>query len=283
MRIGRADTRSTLSTRRRTGLRWCTWSPSLTTTTHVIQRWLDGQRTRVGRHNLLLMTELHNARATILADLRNVVRQHYVDPKLAAQRLATLGAPATAQILQEHVPTNKRARSGDFGEILATEVAEQQLKYRVPIRRLRWKDGRNTALRGDDLIGVSSAKNLLKILKGESKSRDKLSTADLQDAGTTLDRDRGRPTRHSVLFVAERLRETGDDDDALATALETAALGGFRGVPIHHMLFTVCGASPKQLLTRHLVDVATRRRIRHAVGVHLNGHGDFIEKLFGGL
>jgi len=228
-----------------------------------------------------MLTERDGSRASILDDLRELVRGHYVDPKLTAKRIASLGAPKTAALLREHVPTRKKARSGDLGEVLATELAEQQLQYDVPIRRLQWKDGREMALRGDDIIGVARNKDKLLLLKGESKSRATLSTAVLDEAGGALDSDRGRPTRHSVLFVAERLRELGEDD--LAEQLEEAVLASFSGVSVAHMLFVLTGGPPKNLLETHLKGAAKKKRLRHAVGVRIKDHANFIELLFGEL
>jgi hypothetical protein len=62
--------------------------------------------------------------------------------------------------------------SGELGEILATELVEEMMDYEVPVRRLRYKDGREMALRGDDFIGIRvNAAGNLHLLKGESKSR----------------------------------------------------------------------------------------------------------------
>jgi len=211
-----------------------------------------------------------------------MVRGHYVDPEHTAKRVASLGAPKTAALLRAYVPTGKKARSGDLGEVLATEIAEQLLEYNVPIRRLRWKDGREMALRGDDIIGVARGENdELLLLKGEAKSRATLSTAVLDEAGVALDSARGRPTRHSVLYVAGRLRDFGRDD--LAEELEEAALASFRGTPVAHMLFVLTGGPPKDLLKTHLVRSARKKRVRHAVGVRIMDHADFISLLFGGL
>lgn len=249
---------------------------------HPLCRWLDSSKSAVGRHSLRVLTEHGGSRSTVLDDLRELVRGHYVDPKHTAKRMASLGAPKTAVLLREHVPTSKKARSGDLGETLATELAEQELQYDVPIRRLRWKDGREMALRGDDIIGVArDSKGKLLLLKGESKSRATLSTAVLDEAGGALDSDRGRPTRHSVLFVAERLRELGEDD--LAEELEEAVLASFGGTPVAHMLFVLTGGSPTNLLETHLKGAAKKKRIRHAVGVRITDHAKFIELLFGGL
>jgi hypothetical protein len=218
------------------------------------------------------MTELPGVRAGVLDEVRDIVRLHFVSPEIAAKRLAALGAPKTAQLLREHLPTTKTARSGDLGEILATEIAEQTLKFNVPIRRLRWKDGREMALRGDDIVGIRlAAKGKLEFLKGESKSRVALSSGVVDEAGAALDRDGGRPTRHSVLFVAERLRELGDD--ALAARLENAVLASFSGSRVEHLLLAVTGGNPKSFLNDHLTAASHKKRTRHAVGVRIVDHG----------
>lgn len=249
---------------------------------HVLKRWLATNSSAVGKHALHLLTEVAGARAGVFDDLRDVLKSHYVSPEITAKRLAELGAPKTAQLLREHLPTRKTARSGDLGEVLATEIAEQTLNFNVPIRRLRWKDGREMALRGDDIIGVRvTASGKLELLKGESKSRANLSTAVLEEAGEALDRDRGRPTRHAVLFVAERLRELGND--ALAVQLENAVLDSFKGSKVEHMLLALTAGNPTQLLKDHLTAAATKKRTRHAVGVRIFDHAGFIDVLFGGL
>jgi hypothetical protein len=249
---------------------------------HVLKRWLTISSSSVGKHPLHLMTEQAGARNIVIDEVRGIVRSHYVSPEITAKRLAELGAAKTAQLLLEHVPRKKTARSGDIGEVLATEIAEQTLGFRVPIRRLRWKDGREMALRGDDIVGIRVATNgKLELLKGESKSRAALSTGVLNDAGLALDRDRGRPTRHAVLFVAERLRELGDD--ALAARLEDAVLESFAGRRVEHFLLVLTGGNPQRLLNDHLTAAATKKRTRHAVGVRIVDHGAFIDLLFGGL
>lgn len=253
---------------------------------HVLKRWLKTSDSSVGKHPLHVMTEQAGVRTAVLDDVRAVVRTHYVSPDIAARRLADLGAPATATILRELLPKTKTARSGDLGEVLAAEIAEQTLGYIVPVRRLRWKDGRNMALRGDDIIGirVDANGNLVGLLKGESKSYARLTNAVIEKAAEALDRDRGRPGRHAVLYVATRLRETGrDEDDALAAQLEGAVVAGFSGSTVEQLLFALTGIDPKTLLVSHLTSASKKKRPRHAVGVHIADHGDFIKLLFGGL
>lgn len=253
---------------------------------HVLNRWLSTNSSSVGKHPLHLMTEQAGVRTSVLDDVRAVVRTHYVSPETAAQRVADLGAPATAKILRELLPKTKAARSGDFGEVLATEVAEQTLGFTVPVRRLRWKDGRNMALRGDDIVGVRVDPNgtLVGLLKGESKSYARLTDGVIEKAAEALDRDRGRPGRHAVLFIATRLRETGKDADAaLAAQLEEAVVAGFSGSTVEQFLFALTGIDPSTLLSAHLTGASKKKRPRHAVGVQIADHADFIKLLFGGL
>ena len=226
-----------------------------------------------------VMTEVDGARVKISDDLRLMVRGHYVAPDVTAKRIAELGAPQTAQLLREHLPKSKKVRSGDLGEILATEIAESHLGCVVPIRRLRWKDGREMALRGDDIVGVMyEGKKKLRFLKGESKSRVQLAKGVIDEAASALDRDMGRPTRHSALFVAERLRERGEDD--LARDLEQAVLQSFQGHTVEHFLFALSGNNPESLLSEHLKECEKKKRRRHAVGVHISDHATFVAEVF---
>ena len=252
----------------------------------MLKRWLKTNSTSVGKHPLHVMTERTGVRPAVLADICAVVRSHYESPEIAAQRIAELGAPATAKIFRELLPKTKTARSGDFGEILATEIAEQTLGFIVPVRRLRWKDGRNMALRGDDIVGVrvDASGKLLTLLKGESKSYAKLTNAVIEKAAEALDRDRGRPGRHAVLFIATRLRETKKAGcAALAAQLEGAVVAGFSGGAVEQFLFVLTGIDPTPLLADHLTSASKKKRPRHAVGVQIADHGNFIKLLFGGL
>jgi hypothetical protein len=138
------------------------------------------------------------------------------------------------------------------------------------------------ALRGDDIIGIVRGKNgKLRFLKGESKSRAALGTLAITEAALALDRDAGRPSRHSVLFVAARLRDQGKDD--LALDLEDAVLQSFRSTPVEHLLFAFCGNNAKQLLKSHLTSAPSTATRRHAVAVYLNDHGQFIKTVYEGL
>ncbi|MFQ5574244.1 MAG: Hachiman antiphage defense system protein HamA, partial [Terriglobia bacterium] len=176
-----------------------------------------------------------------------------------AARLEQLGADKTAELLRKHLPTKKGTRSGDLGEILATEFVTRKLAYEVPILRLRWKDGRETPLRGDDVVAFRKDENDgLSFLKGEAKSRARLTPDVVRQAADALDQDHGRPGLNSVLFVAERLREQGADE--MAVLLENAVLNSFSGCEVEHLLFTFSGNSPNVHLSDHLEALRSGRR-----------------------
>ena len=82
----------------------------------------------------------------------------------------------------------RRSGSGDLGEIYATEWIDVYSGYRAPIKRLRWKDHRNMAMRGDDVIAIQQdvQTQRLRFLKTEAKSRASLTAKVLAEA-------RGRP------------------------------------------------------------------------------------------
>ena len=247
-----------------------------------IGRWLDSQRTDIGNHDLTLLSEVSGARASVTPELRTTFRDHYMSSDIWNDRLKQLGAPKTAEVLKELLPKEKKARSGDTGEVLATELAELSLGFRVPIRRLRWKDGRDMALRGDDIVGIKPRDDgNLEFLKGEAKSRVALGNSAITDAAKALDEDKGRPSRHSVLFTATRLREMGEDK--LATDLELAVTNSFSGKEIEHLLFVVSGNEPRALLSNHLASISRAVIKRHAIGVRIPDHGQFIQDLYDGF
>lgn len=249
---------------------------------HFVLRWFNKDDQKIGKHLLILMFENDGIRSDIMNELRTIVCSHYINPEITAKRLEALGAAKTAELLQEHLPTTKIARSGDLGEILAIEVAEQHLEYEVPVRRLQWKDGREMALRGDDITGlVYGVNNKLRLLKGESKSRAELSTTVLDEANDALAKNLGRPSRHTIMFIANRLRDKGED--VLAEDLEEALLQSFQNIRIEHMLFILSGNNPENLLTGHMKAHIKKKHRRYAVGVHIKDHRKFIESLFGGI
>lgn len=243
----------------------------------LFAEWCDCSRSQTGEKRLLKYAEKLGGRAAIATVLPNVVRSHYDEASRIADDIKQLGFTKAAAILAERMPRSKRARSGEFGEILATEAAEEDLGYSVPIRRLRYKDGREMALRGDDFIGIRTEPDgSLSFAKGESKSRASLSKSTIDEARTVLSRDGGRPTPTSILFVADRLMDLGGASEELGRSIRNEVAN--HAVPatrIEHVLFTVSGNAPPQALDDDLA-AASADRPHTVIHLHLNDHQDFI-------
>lgn len=248
---------------------------------HILHRWVNYLRSCMGRHELLMLTEADTDQ-DVISELTNLAREHYVDRSDLADQLEQHGAKKTANIIRESLPTCKRAKSGDLGEILAAEVVELYLGYRVPVRRLRYRTGQNIALFGDDIVAVSHDEHgKLRLLKGESKSRRELSTQAISDAHEQLKGNKGRPTNISVIFLVKRLREAGEKE--LATELERAMLNRYRGYDVRHMLFVLTGTDPIRLLTEYIKKRINKCSTLYAIGLFVKKHENLIEQIFRGI
>ena len=186
--------------------------------------WCDSADTPLGNHHVRVMTARPADAAIGIQVTATAVPAHYAAEERIAAALARLGKVAAAQMITNLLPQTPQIRSGDLGEIYATEWIDAHSGYRAPIKRLRWKDHRNMAMRGDDVIGMllDPATQRLRFLKTEAKSRIALRAQTLEEARTGLDKDGGLPSSHALSFISARLMELGTDAplvDAIDEAL----------------------------------------------------------------
>src|SRR5262249_11484188 len=145
----------------------------------------------------------------------------------------------TEAFIRNKVPTDKKTRSGDLGEILASEYIEQCTRYGVPIKRLRWKDDRQTTMRGNDVLALRIEDRKCHLLKAESKSRASLQESVVGEAVDGLAKHRGRPNPSSLAFISSRLRDMNTSDgDGLASVFERLQSGKLKAASIEHLVFT---------------------------------------------
>jgi len=249
----------------------------------LYERWCESTKKRTNARTTGPMSEKEGGRDEVREDLAETIRSHYDRLERIADDVERLGYKVAAKILSEAMPQTDKGRSGDLGEILATELVEEEIGLRVPVRRLRYKDGRNMAMRGDDFIGAGYGGDdeKLWLLKGEAKSNKKLGKSTVTSARKVLDRDDGRCTPDSLLFVANRLLESNDpDDSALGRDLrDEVGLKSLRADRIDHMLFTLSGNSPHASLKDDL-DAAGTNRDHYVVNIHVEDHQDFIAAMY---
>lgn len=251
----------------------------------LYERWCESAKERHERKYYWTYIEKDGGRDEIRDDLAETIRSHYHRLERIAEDVERLGYKIAASILSEAMPQTDKGRSGDLGEILATELVEEEIGLRVPVRRLRYKDSRKMAMRGDDFIGAGygGEDEKLWLLKGEAKSTKRLSKSTVASARKVLDRDNGRCTPDSLLFVANRLLESNDpDENALGRDLRDEV--GLKSLPPHridHMLFTVSGNGPHASLREDL-NAAGTNRDHYVVNIHVADHQDFIAAMYEG-
>lgn len=227
------------------------------------------------------MTANGAALASGIAATAAIVPAHYASEEHVARALARLGKPRSAALIESKLPTTKQIRSGDLGEIYATEWIDAHSGFRAPIKRLRWKDHRNMAMRGDDVIAIQLdvKTQRLRFLKTEAKSRAKLTAKVLAEARAGLDKDGGLPSAHALAFISERLVDM-QKDLPLADAIDDALLK--HTIPaqsVTHLLFVFTGNAPENLLTTALQNY-TGKIGQWGLGLHVDGHAKFIGAIY---
>lgn len=243
--------------------------------------WCDSADNRIGQHYLRVMTGREVNLATGIQITAARIPEHYSSEEHIARALRRLGKPAAAALIEGKLPTTKNIRSGDLGEIFATEwIDSYSGGYRAPIKRLRWKDHRNMAMRGEDVIGIfqDPQSQQLFFLKTEAKSRTTLTTQVVTEARESLDKDGGFPSGHALTFISARLLELGNE--ALADAIDDVLLKkGILPANVRHLLFTFSGNSPEKMLTASL-QVYSGPFNQYGIGLRVDGHAGFIGAIY---
>ena len=242
--------------------------------------WCEEIEEDIGDHQLTVLTSIA-AKLTVGRDAAAlIVPTHYASEERVAALLERLGKPAAAKFIRDKIPEGKKIRSGDLGEILATEYVGDSTIYSIPIKRLRWKDHRNMSMRGDDLIAVRIPDDgtPIRFMKGETKSRAALTTAVLSEARSALDRDNGMPSPHALTFVSDRLHEIGEDETA--DAIDDAQLAdGIQPAQVGHLLFVFCGNKPDALMRTNLTAYHGAMSQLY-VGLMVSTHQAFIKDVY---
>jgi hypothetical protein len=246
----------------------------------LFEQWCETEDLKLeGGHNLHVFREKDGVRSSLEKQIAAAVVSHYEDPLRLSERIAKVGLPKAAQVLREMLPRTSRTRSGHLGEILAAEAAPAVLKnFEIPIKRLRWLDGREAALRGEDLIGVERTRDRVRFLKGESKSRGSLSPGVVAEAREMLAANDGRPSQHALTFIMHRLFEL--QQEKLALVFEEFLL--LKPIPTQqlvHLLFAFSGNDASNALAADLKGCSAEIE-QHAIALRITDHPKFIAAVY---
>ncbi len=220
------------------------------------------------------MAERPGGRDAVFDAFVNTVADHFVDLAVI-EKMG--GFSKTAHLLRNRLPVSKKTRSGDLGEIVATEFVARTTDYRVPIRRLRFKDDRDLAMRGDDVLGFRRLQSTTQVIKVEAKSRISLSATVIKEARLGLAKRDGRPNPSTLAFIEYVLRKENRDGEAeLIAQLQHATI---QAGSITHLVFTVSENDPTTLLSNHS-DQVVKGILLRLCGCQVSGHADFVKSVF---
>lgn len=241
--------------------------------------WCQIKKTKVKSHRLDTIEAVPTQLPAGISAVAKAIPSHYASEERVADLMRKLGKKATASYIEEKLPTSTSIRSGDLGEILATDYVADFTNYTTSINRLRWKDHRNMAMRGDDIVAVEVVSpSKINFLKGEVKSSKAISKQTIARARAALRRDRGRPSAHTLSFLADRLHAKGEHQ--AANLIEKAQLvSGIKRSQVAHLLFVFSGSDPTAHLTADL-SAYKGSNLQHAVGLRVQGHQAFIKAVY---
>jgi len=239
-----------------------------------IDIWLDEQKSSDAA--IWLLSERDGKRDEAFELLCASAMNHLIGDDI----LGRMGFPLAAAAVRNRLPTEKRIRSGDLGEIIATDYLIHKAEFTVPLLRLRYKDDRNMSMRGDDIIALDLSATPVRILKGEVKSRAQLAGTAIAEACHALASHGGRSKPSSLSFLSMQLRRQGSD--ALASVLESLQEADVDPGRIVHLVFTLSGNIPTPYFTgpaAEQVAVSERR----FVGLRVVDHQQLIARVFAAL
>ena len=234
------------------------------------------------RKTLWRIAERENGRDAVLQELIRRVRDHYASNEEIVSYLEQLGYEVTAAVVCELYPQTTTGQSGDLGEILASELIEEWLGDAVPVRKLRQKDHRDMAMRGEDIIGVDhDDRGRLKLLKGESKSAQALGTNTVVQARASLEANHGRPSAHSMIFLGRRLVESEEENERSLgfKILDEATKQTIPMQRIAHLLFALTENLAGAMLDDDF-EAADERREQHIAHLRIHDHANFVKLIF---
>ncbi len=241
---------------------------------NFLSTWLEEEQKKGLPKNIKILWERDGGREAAESTFSRIVQDHFVGIEIIE---SIGGFTKAASVIRNALPTDKITRSGDFGEIFATEYVDQYTAFTVPIRRLRYKDDRAVAMRGDDVLGFDFGSNPPRVLKVEAKSRVNLTPSVVQEAGDALRRHCGRPNPSTLSFVSRRLRETQRHD--LAESVEQLQEANISTRSVEHLIFTVSENDPAGRLTAHARS-SIRGVRRNLAGCRIKAHTKFIQSVF---
>ena len=133
-------------------------------------------------------------------------------------------------------------------------------------------------MHGNDVIGVDTKANPVRVVKGECKSRVAFGKATVDEAGVSLDLHDGRPNPSTLAFITKRLYE--DKRDAEAKVFQDLQCeGAITSKNVSHLIFALAGNDPSKHLATGLKSKHSGIK-RESTAIVVNDHGAFVAAVY---
>jgi hypothetical protein len=239
----------------------------------LFTKWLKSITTT--HKDLVVFTERNGARSVGLEALKKLLADHLIGE---SNIVKAGGYEKSAAIIANSLPSNKKTRSGDLGELLATEYINAETNYVVPIKKLRWKSDRQMPMHGNDVIAVDMKAKPVAVLKGECKSRAKFSKSVVEEAAESLDLHDGRPNPSTLAFITKRLYEQNRDKEARVFQ-DLQVEGSIAAKNMKHLIFALSGNDP----SKHLAGAPKSKHSgikRESAAIMVSDHSEFVAAVY---
>jgi len=127
------------------------------------------------------------------------------------QSLRVVNAPP---IPPSPYPQNPTTRKGNFAEVFLAEYLRSTTEAQIPVYRLRYNPNVEQSMKGDDVLLFDMDSKPMRIIVGEAKFRGTPTRQAVVDTINALVRSNKAGLPVSLMFVADRLFEEGNNDMA---------------------------------------------------------------------
>jgi len=224
------------------------------------------------------IVEREGLREQVKAHLAEAVLDHHIAPGAVAGVLRRRGFRKAAEILTGRLPADERTRTGNFGEVVASEHLRQRYGYEMPVFKLRYMDNPQMPMRGEDLIAfrIGRRRTIDALCVGESKAMKNFDAREVEDAHGRLQLAY-RPHPISLLLISNILHEKGDAlADRVDVIIETLAT---RPVRRENWIFIFTGSRPRDPFSTIQASTVVVENLT-CVDLRLDGMDDLIRELF---
>lgn len=140
------------------------------------------------------------------------LRAHHISDVDLRRRKALIASLGFTGLPLSPYPTVEKTQRGNYAEVVLAEYLKAATDAVMPVYRLRYNPNPQQSMKGDDVLLFDLDSKPVRIIVGESKFRGTPSKAAVEEIVAGLKRSHEGNLPASLMFVAERLFEAGEQE-----------------------------------------------------------------------